>query len=136
MKTPSLASTKLKAQLSLLASLSRSTDPAILKLNTILNDPGHLWRSEINQPALELHQKAEEGQPRKTLKIAIKKLATEEEKRKCNSLQVQGKFSEIVSLDEDTKVVQQYKVLQPTSCQAAPQRWRTGGTHEDMSQSW
>ena len=73
-----------------------------------MNDPGYLRRNDIDQAASELYQKAEQGQPKKALKVAIKKLVTEEEKRKWNSklqtLQVQGKFSDIVSLEEDTKV--------------------------------
>lgn len=64
LKTPSLASTKLKSKLSLLASLSCSTDPATRSEHHVKWFPGDVWRSGISPAILELYQEAEQRQPK------------------------------------------------------------------------
>ena len=92
LKIPSLGSVKVRAKLSLLASLSRYTDPAVMDMDKVLNDPAFLRRNHIDQGTQDLFQNADRGQPVKPLRNAIKKLTLEKERTKWNeklqSLQV------------------------------------------------
>ena len=107
-KIPTLSSAQIKAKLCLLASLSLSTDPAILEINSIINDQQFLTRNFIPSEAHELFRSLDPLQPKKVLKNSIRKAIIEKEKQKWNeklsTLQVQGKFSDIVSLEEDTGI--------------------------------
>ena len=79
-KTPSLASVKVRAKLSFLASLSRSTDPAMMDMENILNDSAFLWRNDVNQEIQDLFQETDQGRPAKSLQKTIRKLALNKDK--------------------------------------------------------
>ena len=54
MNIPSLGSVKVRAKLSLLASLSRSTDPAVMDMDRVLNDTACLQRNDILTKELKI----------------------------------------------------------------------------------
>ena len=98
----------MKVKLSFLVSLNHSADPAILEMKTIKNDPGYLRRSDISQETVKLKQKVEQEQTEKVTEGYHQEAGDhEEEKRKWNSklqsLQVLRKFSEVITLKEDTQ---------------------------------
>ena len=98
----------MKVKLSFLVSLNHSADPAILEVKTIKNDPGYLRRSDISQETVKLKQKVEQEQTEKVTEGYHQEAGDhEEEKRKWNSklqsLQVLRKFSEVITLKEDTQ---------------------------------
>ena len=66
-KTPSLASVKVRAKLSLLASLSRFADPTVMEMKNVFNDSAILWRNDVNQEIQDLFQEADQGRPAKSL---------------------------------------------------------------------
>ena len=98
----------MRAQLSLHASLSRSTDPAVMDMDKVLNDSAFLRRNDVNQETQDLFREADQGQPAKSLQTTIRKLALDKEKAKWNeklqSLQVQSKFTNLVALEEETGI--------------------------------
>lgn len=105
-KTPSLASVKVRAKLSLLTSFSRSTNPTVMDMENILNDSAFLWRNDVNQEIQDLIQEADQGRPATSLQTTIRKLALDKKKEKCTEklprVQVQSKFTNIVALKEET----------------------------------
>ena len=105
---PSLGAVMMKAKLSLLVSLHYSSDPAIIEMNNILNEPAFLQGFMVSKALRERFQMLDLQQPKKALKTAVKQLVIEERKNKWNnnleSLQVQRKFIDIINLEDDTKL--------------------------------
>ena len=124
-KTPSLASVKVRAKLSLLASLSRFADPTVMEMKNVFNDSAILWRNDVNQEIQDLFREADQGWPAKSLQKTIRKLTLDKKKEKCNEklprVQVQSKFVNIGARD--------YILVQD-------HEWPTKRTAPIPSQSW
>ena len=81
-------------------------NPSLTEMKTILNSPAFPSRNGMSEEASRLFEMVDQRQPKKALKVAIKKTVIEKEKQKWDTklqnLRVQ--VSEIVKLKEDTKV--------------------------------
>ena len=105
---PTISHQKNKAKLALLSTLTCSTDPAILELSSIIASQSYLENVGITKEMKSLHRMLDAGQGKKALKSAIQRHLLSEEKhtwnKKLQSLEVQSKFSQVIKLEESTKL--------------------------------
>ena len=105
---PTISYQKNKAKLALLSTLTCSTDPAILELSSLIASQSYLENVGITKEMKSLHQMLDAGQGKKALKSAIRRHLLTEEKhtwnKKLQSLEVQSKFSQVIKLEESTKL--------------------------------
>ena len=105
---PPIRNVKTTAKLSYLCCVRNTSDPAIQEITHLIDDEGFLKRRDIPTETVSILKSAENTNSTHQIKKVARKLATarqvEDMETKLKSLQVQNKFSDIIELEESTRI--------------------------------
>ena len=113
LSVPPIQHVKITAKLSYLCSIMNTSDPAIQEINHLIDDKAFIERNDIPNEAVSTLKDFKPRPPRLTstphqMKRNARKLTATKLKldleAKLNSLEVQSKFTDIIELEESTRI--------------------------------